>query len=175
VRRDRARTKILRTSPFGLIEMTRQRIRPSLRSSFYRHCPACNGTGSVKTAESMALEVIRRLTKERARSACRRTEFIPFYVGGTSLFGELNDFRSTWMTARGRKPSVCVTRLAASVAQPTGLGRKNGSLDDTAGHTLCLVVTNAPSALIPRAGSLLRLARPLLIATIGPSNLRDPP
>jgi ribonuclease E len=61
LRRDRARTKILRTSPFGLIEMTRQRIRPSLRSSVYRHCPACNGTGLVKTAESMALEVIRRL------------------------------------------------------------------------------------------------------------------
>src|SRR5262245_45850118 len=61
LRRDRARTKILRTSPFGLIEMTRQRIRPSLRSSVYRHCPACSGTGLVKTAESMALEVIRRL------------------------------------------------------------------------------------------------------------------
>jgi ribonuclease E len=61
LRRDRARTKILRTSPFGLIEMTRQRIRPSLRSSVYRHCPACTGTGLVKTAESMALEVIRRL------------------------------------------------------------------------------------------------------------------
>ncbi|MBI1903563.1 MAG: Rne/Rng family ribonuclease [Planctomycetia bacterium] len=61
VRRDRARTKILRTSPFGLIEMTRQRIRPSLKTSVYRDCPGCNGTGIVKTAESMALEVIRKL------------------------------------------------------------------------------------------------------------------
>jgi ribonuclease E len=61
VRRDRARTKILRTSPFGLIEMTRQRIRPSLRRSVYRECPVCNGTSLVKTAESMALEVIRLL------------------------------------------------------------------------------------------------------------------
>ena len=61
MKRDRARTKILRTSPFGLIEMTRQRIRPSLKRSVYRDCPACNGTGLVKTAESMALEVIRRL------------------------------------------------------------------------------------------------------------------
>ncbi|MBX7164844.1 MAG: Rne/Rng family ribonuclease [Pirellulales bacterium] len=61
VRRDRARTKILRTSPFGLIEMTRQRIRPSLKRSVYKECPECLGTGVVKTAESMAIEVVRLL------------------------------------------------------------------------------------------------------------------
>ncbi|MEX2141752.1 MAG: Rne/Rng family ribonuclease [Pirellulales bacterium] len=59
VKRDRARTKILRTSPFGLIEMTRQRIRPSLKRSVYKDCPGCTGTGVVKTAESMAIEVMR--------------------------------------------------------------------------------------------------------------------
>jgi ribonuclease E len=61
VRRDRARTKILRTSPFGLIEMTRQRIRPSLKSGTYRDCPECHGTGHVKTTESIAIEVVRLL------------------------------------------------------------------------------------------------------------------
>jgi ribonuclease E len=61
VRRDRARTKILRTSPFGLIEMTRQRIRPSIKRSVYKECPACGGTGLVKSAESMAIEVVRKL------------------------------------------------------------------------------------------------------------------
>jgi ribonuclease E len=61
VKRDRARTKILRTSPFGLIEMTRQRIRPSLKRSVYKECPACSGSGLVKSAESMAIEVIRKL------------------------------------------------------------------------------------------------------------------
>jgi len=61
VKRDRARTKILRTSPFGLIEMTRQRIRPSLKRSVYRECPSCTGSGLVKSAESMAIEVIRKL------------------------------------------------------------------------------------------------------------------
>jgi len=59
VKRDRARTKILRTSPFGLIEMTRQRIRPSLRRSVFMDCPCCDGRGVVKTAESMAIEVVR--------------------------------------------------------------------------------------------------------------------
>ncbi|MEX2288379.1 MAG: Rne/Rng family ribonuclease [Planctomycetaceae bacterium] len=61
VRRDRARTKVLRISPFGLIEMTRQRIRPSLRRSIYEDCPCCSSTGQVKTAESMAIEVMRTL------------------------------------------------------------------------------------------------------------------
>jgi len=61
MRRDRARTKILRISPFGLIEMTRQRIRPSLRRSIYEDCPCCHGTGQVKTAESMSIEIMRLL------------------------------------------------------------------------------------------------------------------
>jgi ribonuclease E len=59
MRRDRARTKILRTSPFGLIEMTRQRIRPSLKRSVYSDCPCCLGRAVVKTPESMAIEVVR--------------------------------------------------------------------------------------------------------------------
>jgi len=61
VKRDRARTKILRTSPFGLIEMTRQRVRPGLKRSVYKECPGCTGSGLVKSAESMAIEVIRKL------------------------------------------------------------------------------------------------------------------
>jgi ribonuclease E len=61
MKRDRARTKILRTSPFGLIEMTRQRIRPSINRSVYSSCPCCTGRGMVKTAESMAIEVVRML------------------------------------------------------------------------------------------------------------------
>ena len=39
IKRDRARTKVLRMSAFGLIEMTRQRIRPSLKRSVYEDCP----------------------------------------------------------------------------------------------------------------------------------------
>jgi len=72
VRRDRARTKILRTSPFGLIEMTRQRIRPSLKRSVYKDCPGCTGTGVVKTAESMAIEVVRLLILASQREEISR-------------------------------------------------------------------------------------------------------
>jgi ribonuclease E len=59
--RDRARTKVLRISQFGLIEMTRQRIRPSLKRSIFSECSHCRGTGSVKTNESMSIEVMRMI------------------------------------------------------------------------------------------------------------------
>jgi ribonuclease E len=61
VRRDRARTKILKISQFGIIEMTRQRIRPSLKRSIYQDCPHCLGNGQVKTCESMSIDVMRLL------------------------------------------------------------------------------------------------------------------
>ena len=69
-KRDRARTKILRTSPFGLIEMTRQRVRPSLKRAAYDDCPCCSGRGVVKTAESMSLDVIRMLLLAAQQPKC---------------------------------------------------------------------------------------------------------
>ncbi len=72
VRRDRARTKILRISPFGLIEMTRQRIRPSLKRSVYEDCPHCVSAGVVKTTESMAIDVMRLLALAAHRDDIRR-------------------------------------------------------------------------------------------------------
>src|SRR5688572_8144649 len=61
LKKDRAKTKVLRMSQFGIIEMTRQRMRPSLKRSIYFDCPHCKGAGLVKTPESMALDVMRRL------------------------------------------------------------------------------------------------------------------
>jgi ribonuclease E len=58
---DRAKTKVLRMSQFGIIEMTRQRMRPSLKRSIYADCPHCKGAALVKTPESMSLDVMRRL------------------------------------------------------------------------------------------------------------------
>lgn len=69
MKRDRARTKILRTSPFGLIEMTRQRIRTNPKRSAYSECPSCGGSGVVKTPESMAIDVVRMLILAGQRSS----------------------------------------------------------------------------------------------------------
>ncbi len=72
IKRDRARTKILRMSAFGLIEMTRQRIRPSLKRSVYEDCPHCAGAGVAKTVESMSIDVMRLLALASHREDIRR-------------------------------------------------------------------------------------------------------
>ena len=74
VERDRARTKILRISQFGIIEMTRQRIRPSLKRSVFQDCQHCHGTGQVKTVESMSIEVMRLLQLAAHRDVLMRIE-----------------------------------------------------------------------------------------------------
>jgi len=68
MKRDRARTKVLRISGFGIIEMTRQRIRPSLRRAVFHDCPFCSGNGQVKTSESMSLDVIRLIQLASCRN-----------------------------------------------------------------------------------------------------------
>ncbi len=72
MKRDRARTKILRTSPFGLIEMTRQRIRTNPKRSAYMECPSCGGSAVVKTPESMAIDVVRLLILASQRESVAR-------------------------------------------------------------------------------------------------------
>jgi ribonuclease E len=74
LKRDRARTKVLRISQFGLIEMTRQRIRPSLRRSVFQECPHCAGIGYVKTPESMSIEVMRMVQLAACRETIRRVD-----------------------------------------------------------------------------------------------------
>jgi Rne/Rng family ribonuclease len=74
VKRDRARTKILKISAFGIIEMTRQRIRPSLKRSVYQDCPHCAGTGQVKTCESMSIDVMRMMQLAAHRANIHRIQ-----------------------------------------------------------------------------------------------------
>ena len=61
VAKDRARTKILRISQFGIVEMTRQRMRPSLKGSTFMDCQHCKGAGLVKTPESASIEIMREI------------------------------------------------------------------------------------------------------------------
>ncbi|MFC1737668.1 ribonuclease E/G [Planctomycetota bacterium] len=74
VKIDRARSKILRISRFGILEMTRQRMRPSLQSSTYLACPHCKGTGFLKSHESLALDIIRLLNLSASKEQIKRIE-----------------------------------------------------------------------------------------------------
>ena len=74
VKPDRARSRILGISRFGVVEMTRQRMRPSLQSATYLACPHCAGTGFVKSHESLAIEIIRLLNLSASREQIKRIE-----------------------------------------------------------------------------------------------------
>ena len=71
LRRDKAKTHVLPLSQLGLMEMTRQRHTESVRSALYEDCSHCKGRGVVKSAESMSVEIQRKITqilKARPRS-----------------------------------------------------------------------------------------------------------
>jgi ribonuclease E len=64
VRQDRARIQISHISRFGLLEMSRQRLSPSLGESSHHVCPRCTGTGTIRDNESLALSILRLIEEE---------------------------------------------------------------------------------------------------------------
>ncbi|MCH8866947.1 MAG: Rne/Rng family ribonuclease [Proteobacteria bacterium] len=64
VRQDRARVQIGKISRFGLLEMSRQRLRPSLGESSHLTCPRCSGLGTIRSVESLALAILRIIGEE---------------------------------------------------------------------------------------------------------------
>jgi ribonuclease E len=64
LRSDRARVQVGRISRFGLLEMSRQRLRPSLGEASSLVCPRCSGTGHIRSVQSSALAVLRMIQEE---------------------------------------------------------------------------------------------------------------
>jgi len=69
LKHDRARIQVGRISHFGLLEMSRQRIRTSVLESSTEKCPYCGGSGHVRSVSSLALQVLRALEEQLMRSA----------------------------------------------------------------------------------------------------------
>ncbi|MEM6505564.1 MAG: Rne/Rng family ribonuclease [Planctomycetota bacterium] len=74
LKKDRAKTRVGPISTFGLLEMTRQRMRPSLRKSIHTECRHCEGLGYTQSAESVVLNVMRRLALVMQRDDVARVE-----------------------------------------------------------------------------------------------------
>lgn len=64
IKSDRARIQVGRISRFGLLEMSRQRLRPSLSESTLLTCPRCRGQGTIRSVESLSLSILRVLEEE---------------------------------------------------------------------------------------------------------------
>ncbi|WP_323764192.1 ribonuclease E/G [Marinovum sp.] len=68
---DRARIQVGRISGFGLMEMSRQRLRPGMIEATTAPCPHCHGTGLIRSDDSLALQVLRQLEEEGTRRRCK--------------------------------------------------------------------------------------------------------
>ena len=72
IKNDRARTKMLRMSRFGVIEMTRQRSRRNIEHIHHDTCPTCKGTGQIRKPETTILDVLRRIRSHAASGKYKR-------------------------------------------------------------------------------------------------------
>src|SRR5579883_2146431 len=99
MRFDRARIQLGRISPFGLLELSRQRLRPSLLEASTQPCPHCNGTGHIRSIESTALHVLRAIEEEGMR---RRSAEISVAVPTAVALYILNNKRDTLVHSEAR-------------------------------------------------------------------------
>ncbi len=87
---DRARIQVGKISAFGLLELSRQRLRPSLQETTFSPCPHCAGTGLVRSVESAAMHVLRAIEEEGIR---RRSAEVTVYVPSQIALYILNQKR----------------------------------------------------------------------------------
>jgi ribonuclease E len=96
---DRARIQVGRISPFGLLEMSRQRLRPSLQEASTEICDHCEGTGVVRSIESSALHLLRAIEEEGIRG---RAAEINIYAATAVAIYLLNQKRSSLLALEER-------------------------------------------------------------------------
>src|SRR5262249_33243201 len=87
---DRARIQVGHISHFGLLEMSRQRLRPSLAETSFVMCTHCGGTGPVRSIESSAIHVLRSIEEEGAKG---RASLIMVHVASAVVMYILNNKR----------------------------------------------------------------------------------
>jgi len=85
---DRARVQVGRISRFGLMEMSRQRLRPSLEETSGHVCPRCNGTGVIRDIQSTGLSILRLIEEEAAKENTGQVRAIVPVPVGTFLLNE---------------------------------------------------------------------------------------
>lgn len=103
---DRARVQVGRISRFGLLEMSRQRLRPSLEETMSKVCPRCKGQGTIRGTRSLALSILRLIEEEAQKEFSKEIRAIVPVSVATFL---LNEKRSEISDIEGRnKISVVV-------------------------------------------------------------------
>ena len=97
---DRARVQVGRISRFGLLELSRQRLRPSLGESHQEVCPNCQGHGTIRSVESMALSVLRLIEEESIKE---KTGYVVAHLPVDTATFLLNEKRAEIAAAEKRQ------------------------------------------------------------------------
>ncbi|MDK9357193.1 ribonuclease E [Lelliottia sp. V106_10] len=101
VRQDRARIQISHISRFGLLEMSRQRLSPSLGESSHHVCPRCSGTGTVRDNESLSLSILRLIEEEALKENTKEVHAIVPVPIASYLLNEKREAVSAVETRQG--------------------------------------------------------------------------
>ncbi len=140
---DRARIQVGRISAFGLLELSRQRLRPSLLETSTEQCPTCGGLGLVRSTESAALHVLRVIEDEGIKGAALLTVEVPPKVA-TYL---LNQKRAA-LSDLERRFGLIVTILPDAALIPPA-------------HRMTREARPMPVELAPRAEAMTPIAAPI--------------
>ena len=117
LRNDRARIQVGTISHFGLMEMSRQRLRPSLAESSFVPCPHCAGSGFMRGTESSALHVLRAIEEEAGR---RKAAEILVHAASSVALYVLNNKRS-WLQEIETRHRIAVHLAADDSLVPPAL------------------------------------------------------
>ena len=76
-KKDKAKIQFARISKFGLMELSRQKLKSSIIQNNYENCPTCDGTGQIKSLSSLAISILRIIEEEAMNSKNRETVYLP--------------------------------------------------------------------------------------------------
>jgi len=169
VRQDRARVQIGKISRFGLLEMSRQRLRPSIGESSHQTCPRCTGFGTIRSVESLALAILRIVGEEaRKERTAKVIAQLPVEVA-TYLLNEKRD----WVQSLEDRNAIQIVLVANSLLETPHYEVRRVrddqlDLPENTGVSYALIDTH-PEPESPQAILERKAIAPPAVATIKPS------
>jgi len=143
LKKDRARTQVSMISQFGILEMTRQRMRPSLKKSVYMDCPACQGAGLVKSPESVLLDAMRRMALVLHHNQVARVDLT---ISPDAAFHLLNLKRSQLVALEkqyGKQVTVRVGGASVDYIELTAFDAQGATIEINSLHLTRPVATSS--------------------------------
>jgi len=170
VRQDRARVQIGKITRFGLLEMSRQRLRPSLGESSYMTCPRCSGIGNIRSVESLALAILRIIGEEaRKERTAKVIAQLPVEVA-TYL---LNEKRNWVQSLESRNDTQVILVANSALETPHYQIRRvrddQVELPENSGTSYTLAELNDEPDVLSGVVQERKVAEPAAVATITPT------